>query len=360
MNILVVGKFYMEGFALHIAETLVAMGHVVHRFEPEPEEGRSPGRIGHRWDQVRRAIYTTTDGIPAIRASRTRRLWKILQKGHLDVAIVCHDFLWPAEVVALKQRTGALVALWFPDALVNFGRAYFMNAPYDALFFKDPYIVHALDGVLGSPVYYLPECFNPARHTVSTTNDEDCDAYRCEITTAGNQHSYRVALFRHLEAYDVKLWGHPAPLWLDPGPVRQMYQGRAVLNEEKACAFRAAKIVVNNLSYAEVWGVNVRAFEVAGAGGFQLVDWRPGLAQLFEDGKELVSFVGMGDLKEKIDYYLAHEEKRMEIARAGKLRAEREHTYSHRLSLLLQTLMGQAHGLQMPDITYRTTQPPCW
>lgn len=34
MNILVIGKFYTEGFALHIAETLSTMGHTVRRFEP--------------------------------------------------------------------------------------------------------------------------------------------------------------------------------------------------------------------------------------------------------------------------------------------------------------------------------------
>ncbi len=42
MRILIVGKFYTEGFALHIAQTLSAMGRDVHRFEP----GVKSGRIG--------------------------------------------------------------------------------------------------------------------------------------------------------------------------------------------------------------------------------------------------------------------------------------------------------------------------
>src|SRR5262245_56554978 len=167
MNILVIGKFYTEGFALHIAETLVAMGHTVQRFEPGFRYSRIRGRLGHRVNQVRGVFHTATDGIPSVRAWRTGALWKVTEQGPLDVAIVCHDFLWPAEVAELKQRTGALVTLWFPDGVVNVGRAYFMNAPYDVLLFKDPYLVHILDGVCGSPVYYLPECFNPALHSLS-------------------------------------------------------------------------------------------------------------------------------------------------------------------------------------------------
>lgn len=69
-----------------------------------------------------------------------------------------------------------------------------------------------------------------------------------------------------------------------------MHQGGQALNHEKVRAFRGAKVVVKNLHYGEVLGVNARTFEAAGAGAFQMVDWRPGLGQLFEDGKELIAF----------------------------------------------------------------------
>ena len=45
MNILVIGKFYNEGFALHIVETLSAMRHAVRRFEPGFRSGRIGGRV---------------------------------------------------------------------------------------------------------------------------------------------------------------------------------------------------------------------------------------------------------------------------------------------------------------------------
>ncbi len=350
MKILVIGKFYTEGFALHIAETLPIMGHSVRRFEPGFQSGRLGGKLGHRIDQVRGVMYSSSDGIPAIRARRMRALWAETEIGPLDVVIVCHDFLWPAEVAELKRRTNAQIAMWFPDHLANFGRGYFMNAPYDGLFFKDPYIKHVLGDVLQSPVHFLPECFNPAQHWLPEEQIGNDPKYQCDITTAGNQHSWRVAIFKHLTDYDVKLWGNPAPLWMNADDVAGMHQGHGVYNHDKVRAFRGASIVINNLHYGETWGLNVRTFEAAGAGAFQMVDWRPGLSHLFEDGKELITYQSMVDLKQKIDYWLLRPGERRAIALAGMLRAHKSHTYEHRLKLLLNTLTGTEHGYPMPRI----------
>jgi len=240
--------------------------------------------------------------------------------------------------------------MWFPDHFGTMGRGYFMNALYDGLFFKDPYIVHILGDVLTSPVYYLPECFNPEKHWLPEEAIGHDPTYQCDITTAASQHSWRVAFFKHLADYDVKLWGNPAPLWMPAGPVAKMYQGQPVHNHDKVRAFRGAKIVVNNLYYSETWGVNARCFEAAGAGAFQMVDWRPGLGQLFEDGKELIAFRSMADLKQKIDYWLPREAERRVIAEAGMRRAHAEHTYVLRLGLLLDTLAGTRHGYPTPQI----------
>lgn len=352
MNILIIGKFYTEGFALHILETLISMGHSVRRFEPGFRSGRLGGRFGHRLDQVCGMIHSASDNLPAIRARRMRALWQVAEQDPLDVAIVCHDFLWPAEVTELKHRTRAQVAMWFPDSMVNFGRGFFMNAPYDSLFFKDPYIVHALGDIVGCPVHYLPECFNPERHWLPEEAIGHDAAYQCDITTAGNQHSWRVAFYKKLSDYNVKLWGNPAPLWMAAGPVAGMQQGRGVYNHDKVRAFRGAKIVVNNLLFGEIWGVNARCFEAAGVGAFQMVDWRPGLSQLFEDGKELIMFRSVADLKQKIDYWLPREAERRVIAEAGMRRAHAEHTYELRLKLLLDTLTGTQNGYPIPQIRY--------
>jgi spore maturation protein CgeB len=350
MNILVIGKFYAEGFGLHIAETFVRMGHDVRRFEPGVRH-RLRSRLALRLIQARGVIHAATDGIPWIRARRMRQLWRVAEERPLDVVIVCHDFLWPGEVAELKRRTGAAVALWFPDSIAGFGRGYFMIAPYDALFFKDPFQVARLGGVVRSPVWYMPECFNPERHFLARPlSEEDLARYRCDICTAGTFHTYRAAFFGHLVDYDVRIWGNPPPLWMPQMVVTTRYGGKFVAYEDKAKAFRAAKIVVNNLLYSEIWGVNARTFEAAGIGAFQMVDWRPGLAQLFRDGDEVISFRNIADLKNKINYWLPREDERLAIGEAGKRKAHSEHTYCMRLELLLDTLAGRERGFPLPHI----------
>lgn len=344
------GRFHSEAFALHIAETLSAMGHQVGRFEMGPRRLGTPGAVGARLDQVWRAARTASDSLALFRSRRTRRLCAVSRRLESDLTIVTHDFLWPQEVQELKRRARGTVVMWFPDALANFGRGYFMNAGYDAVFFKDPYIVTVLRDVLESPVYYLPECFNPARHVTTVATGSIDPSYRCDIATAGTLHSWRVALLKHLSGYDVRVWGSPPPLWLPVPAVARMHQGRQALNAEKARVFKGAKIVLNNLHYGEIWGLNARAFEAAGIGAFQLVNWRPGLAQLFEDGKELVSFRSVTDLREKIQYWLPREEERRQIAEAGRRRAYREHTYEQRLRLLLDTLGGAQDGYPLPAL----------
>jgi spore maturation protein CgeB len=346
MNICVVGQFYAEGFALHIAETLTDMGHFVVRHEAGLKVRRRNG-VFQRANQARNLLYGISDKVPAIRAIRMRKLWQQVESRPLDVVLVCHDWLLPEEVSELRRRSRAQVAMWFPDHIANLGPGYFLNAPYDAVFVKDPFIVQALESAMRCPIFYLPECFNPGRHRLVDAGLPK-NGYDCDITTAGNMHSWRALVFSHLAEFDVRVWGPRAPLWLPLGAVEQMCQGRSVYDAEKAAAFLSAKIVLNTLHYGEVWGVNVRAFEAAGIGAFQMIDWRPGLAQLFREDHELIAYRGIEDLKAKIRYWLPRDAERRTIAVAGYRRAHSEHTYRHRLDLLLSSLCGRERGYAMP------------
>jgi spore maturation protein CgeB len=81
-------------------------------------------------------------------------------------------------------------------------------------------------------------------------------------------------------------------------------------------------------TYAEQ--IKGRNFEIPGCGGFQLTGNADNLEQYYQDGSEVVIFRNHGELIDKIRYYLAHDEERSAIARAGYERTLREHTYVHR------------------------------
>lgn len=344
-TVLLIGRFSTEDFSEHMRATLDVMGYNVITFTPGKIPVYGNNRVLHRLNQIRRVIYNTTDNIPSMRDRHMKDLWDIASNLKVDYVITSHDFLQPLEVKKLKDLTGAKIAMWFPDPIVNFNKAYFMNACYDALFFKDPFIVERLADVLQSPVYYMPECFNPICHRFD--GGEIDKKYSCDITTAGNAHSWRVAFYRHLQEYDFKVWGFYPPLWMPKDEILEKFQCQLVHNQEKAKAFLGAKIVLNNLYYGEIDGLNVRTFEAAGIGAFQMVDYRKGLEHLFVDGHEIVSFNNISDMHQKIKYYLNEPNLRFDIAAAGKERAYREHTYEHRLKLILATLDGDAKGYEI-------------
>ncbi len=350
MNILVVGKFYIEGFAWHAAETLRSMGHDVIDFEPGVKYDVAGNLLVKRWRQAKDVVYSIAGQFRTIQKWRAARLYRKVEGKKIDLVLSCGDFLMPEEVRLLKAKTGARMAMWFPDPIHNFSKAFFLNAGYDALFFKDPYIVHILGRNLKRPVYYLPECCNPKYHRSVDLSGADLEKYGCDITNAGNLYSYRAAFMENLPSkLSVKFWGNPPPLWMDVSGIKPMLQCRYVVLEEKSKAFRGAKIVLNNLHPAEMWGINVRAFEAAAAGAFQMIDWRPALFHLFDIGKEIVAFKNKEDLLEKIEHYLPREAERLEIAARGMKRAHADHTYQKRLDCLLRTMFGSGSGFAMPD-----------
>jgi spore maturation protein CgeB len=114
--------------------------------------------------------------------------------------------------------------------------------------------------------------------------------------------------------------------------------------------FNASDININLHSSHERDGVdpfgdflNPRTFELAASGVFQLVDQRSLLPEAFDVGSEIVTFSSVRELKEQIEYYLAHPEERGRIAQAGRARALKDHTYTARLKQMLSIVFSSRY-----------------
>ena len=79
-------------------------------------------------------------------------------------------------------------------------------------------------------------------------------------------------------------------------------------------------------------------FDIAGAGTFQLVDWKETIRRFFTFDEEIVVDVSPEDLKSKIMYYMDKPELREKISLAARRRARNEHTFYHRAALVLKDL----------------------
>jgi len=211
-------------------------------------------------------------------------------------------------------------------------------------------MVESFRAKLGINAHYLPEACNPLWHHRVELNEADKRMYACDLTTAGNMYYYRARMVEPFKDYDLKIWGKSYPLWLT-SPLRSRYTDVYVGEIEKAKAFNGAKIVLNTMHYGEITGVNCRLFEAAGCGAFQLADWKPGLPEFFEPEREIVTFHTREELKEKVDYYLAHPEERRKIADRAYARSHREHTYEIRLKKMFEILGLPPETAPIPEVT---------
>jgi hypothetical protein len=87
-------------------------------------------------------------------------------------------------------------------------------------------------------------------------------------------------------------------------------------------------------------GCNARTFELAAMGVAQVVDAREDLPHLFEDGSEVVTFSDPSALKGIVRELVSDHARAEELGHAARRRALGEHTYMHRLSLLLEDQLG--------------------
>lgn len=142
-----------------------------------------------------------------------------------------------------------------------------------------------------------------------------------DVLFVGSADLRRILLLEHIQEHVVifgSRWKRNFPLISNA--LRQKITDRSVWGDELYKLLASSKIVINitrSHFFAAETGVNLRLFEALAAGCFLLTDDCEEVTELFEVGLEIVVFKNATDLKQKIDYYLSHNEEREAIAKRG-------------------------------------------
>lgn len=102
-----------------------------------------------------------------------------------------------------------------------------------------------------------------------------------------------------------------------------------------ALIYAGSKINLNISLKGIEQGTSQRVIDIMGSGGFVLSTYCPETAELFEENKEIVFFRTPEELLAKVDYYLAHDDERRQIARAGHAKVVSCYTYDRKIRELL-------------------------
>jgi spore maturation protein CgeB len=322
----VIGPVAPDYFAENIGDALQRLGHVVTYLGAAHPRGRS--RL------VDRAAGLARQALPRLDERGQDRIVRAALGAGCEIIINLDARLMPS-VVSQFRSSGARVAFWFPDHVANLGRQLMLLAPYDAIFFKEPFLTDHLRAMLDLPVYYLPQACNPRWHRPIT--EAGTEPF---LVVAGNMYPSRVRLLDRLIAKGIplRLYGGGFPRWIGETASRAAHTGRYIVREEKARIFRSAAGVLNTMHPSEVSGVNARLFEAAGCGAAVLTEFRPTVPELFAVGDEMLVFHDFDDLVEQAARLLSERGLTAQIGDAAAQRAHRDHTYDLRVTAILERL----------------------
>lgn len=115
--------------------------------------------------------------------------------------------------------------------------------------------------------------------------------------------------------------------------------GGVSTHKEMPIIFYKSKINLNITIRPIQTGLSQRVWDVLGCGGFLLSNYQMEIPEYLEIGADLDCYENGAELKEKVAYYLQHEEERMEIARHGYETVKAKHTCRHRVAEILKIVL---------------------
>lgn len=100
--------------------------------------------------------------------------------------------------------------------------------------------------------------------------------------------------------------------------------------------FKCSKINLDIIHKSIQSAITVRTYDAMGLGGFVISNWQIEIPDYFTIDRDIVVYESIPDLLNKIDYYLTHDDERMQIAKNGQEKVLANHTYNIRVQEMLR------------------------
>jgi spore maturation protein CgeB len=255
------------------------------------------------------------------------------------------DIEWLREV----SKRGVITVQWYPDiALPGWLVPYIENTD---IFFTmaegmvDEFKRHNRN------VFWLSQAFEPSSFRVTEITSEDRERFSADVTFVGTLGSkgYYIKRREYLQRVveeDVRFrwWGPRLPrkfstLPLIFGKLGKAYGGRFIWGEEYAKVAKFSRIF---LAFDAEPGIrksmSARMYTAVGCGAFYMCLHVEGIEDVMEPGREILTFNSTEEMIDLMKYYLGNDGARTRIARAGRKRILRDHTYKIRTEQMMRMI----------------------
>lgn len=242
--------------------------------------------------------------------------------------------IYPSTITAIKKM-GVLTADFYIDLMDHWPVISQIAPVYDYFFNQDRLVIERLRQELGlKNSFYMAHSAEPLPDPITNRVNK----YDVSFIGTHNNQTYpnREKYLKEINDLGLNIWGTDG--W-ETSPLAHCFRGRSY-GDQRFDIYGHSKIVIDiNWDVLPAEGLSNRPFEVTGSGACFFVDLvREDIKRCYEEGKEFVSFSDEKDLREKIKYYLEHDEEREKIARAGYAKTWEKHTYIARVKQFLDTV----------------------
>lgn len=247
--------------------------------------------------------------------------------------LYCQDinFLVPKTLQILKKSVPLIVGqIASPLPPASFCRG------YDLILTSFPHFVNRIrDMGVGSEFFRIG--FDPS--VLERLGKVKKDISTSFVGGIGRHHGGAVPTFEHLARNTpIEFFGYGLENVEKNSPIRSRHRGEVWgLNMYRSLA-RSHITLNRHISVAENYANNMRLYEATGVGTLLLTDHKDNIGELFDVGKEVLTYKSPEEAVELISYYLNHPSEANTIAQAGQSRTLSEHTYEARMNELLQIL----------------------
>jgi len=150
---------------------------------------------------------------------------------------------------------------------------------------------------------------------------------------------YRLSCIKQIKGFNHRIHGDEG--WMEIlntdyrlGPPLDYYSQLPIF-------YNACKVNLNATSLQMPEAVNQRVFDVPACGSFLLTDHQEAIEELFEVGKEVVTYRDRDEIPEMVRFYLNNPGARRTVAMKGRERVLREHTYKHRIGKIIEVMRSR-------------------
>jgi spore maturation protein CgeB len=280
----------------------------------------------------------------------------------LEPAITQHqsDLLWVEKANTIFPSTYRRIERNFPrlkivyysedDIYIRDNRSEYLRRSlplFDMVYTTKPRNVYELPKLGAKKVFCIFQAYDRNFHQPIVLSAQDRDYWGAEVGFVGFFERDRAEqmLFLAQNGVKVRVWGFNWEAWPHAHP-NLILEGKPVLNEDFVKVLNATRINLNFLRKINRDRHTSRSLEIPACQGFMLAERTDEHLQLFDEGQEAEFFESPQELLAKVKYYLAHEDLRKQIAKAGRDRCIKS-GYSHhdRLKVMLEQIETPVHKI---------------